>query len=96
MTGSAARARSPATRDHTGLPRLADEHSPPRPPGCRPRAASVEEAAFLAIGPEASKWLTGAAAVVAPQGAAQDGRGRGAGEMHGAGEGHAALEAAAD
>jgi hypothetical protein len=49
-----------------GVPRICDEHYPPRTAGAvgrRPRAASPEEAAFLSIGPGASEWLVEAAAV---------------------------------
>ncbi len=49
-----------------GRPRIADSHYPPRPPGAlerRPRAQSVEEAEFLAIGEGAVQWLTRAAAL---------------------------------
>ena len=48
-----------------GQPRICPEHYPPRPPGAlerRPRAGSADEAAFLALDPGASAWLTKAAA----------------------------------
>jgi hypothetical protein len=48
-----------------GRPSIQDEHYPPKPPGALervPRAQSAAEAAFLAIGPGASAWLTRAAA----------------------------------
>ena len=48
-----------------GRPSIRDEHYPPRPAGAlerRPRAASAEEQAFLAIGPGAERWLIAAAA----------------------------------
>ncbi len=48
-----------------GRPSIHDEHYPPRPAGAlerRPRAASAEEQAFLAIGPGAERWLIAAAA----------------------------------
>jgi hypothetical protein len=48
-----------------GRPSIRDEHYPPRPAGAlerRPRARSVDEQAFLAIGPGAEKWLIAAAA----------------------------------
>jgi transposase len=48
-----------------GRPAIKDEHYPPRPPGAIervPRAASAEEAAFLALGSGAKAWLIGAAA----------------------------------
>jgi len=49
-----------------GSPSIRDEHYPPRPPGAlqrAPRASSADEAAFLAIGPGAHRWLTAAAAI---------------------------------
>lgn len=48
-----------------GRPQISDEHYPPRPPGPfarEPKARSVEEAAFLAIGEGAKAWLVEAAA----------------------------------
>jgi hypothetical protein len=48
-----------------GSPSIRDEHYPPRPAGPierRPRARSVDEQAFLAIGPSAEGWLVAAAA----------------------------------
>jgi transposase len=48
-----------------GRPSIRDEHYPPRPPGAlerRPKAGTLEEQAFLAIGPGAAEWLTRAAA----------------------------------
>jgi hypothetical protein len=48
-----------------GRPSICDEHYPPKPAGAlerRPRARSSEEAAFLAIGPGAERWLIAAAA----------------------------------
>ena len=48
-----------------GRPSIRDEHYPPRPPGAlerRPRAGTLKEQAFLAIGPGAAEWLTRAAA----------------------------------
>jgi transposase len=48
-----------------GTPRIADEHYPPRPEGAlarTPRAQSAAEAAFLALGPGAERWLVKAAA----------------------------------
>src|SRR3954452_20866976 len=48
-----------------GRPSIRDEHYPPRPPGAlerRPRAGTLDEQAFLAIGPGAAEWLTQAAA----------------------------------
>lgn len=82
-----------------GRPRIADEHYPPRPPGAlgrRPRAQSAEEAAFLAIGSGAVKWLTAAAAVGAERVRRKMAEAVDLAKMHGAGEVDAALEAAAD
>jgi transposase len=48
-----------------GRPSIRDEHYPPRPPGAlerRPKASTLDEQAFLAIGPGAAEWLTRAAA----------------------------------
>ena len=48
-----------------GRPAICDEHYPPKPAGAlerRPRARSVEERAFLAIGEGAEQWLIAAAA----------------------------------
>lgn len=47
-----------------GSPRISDEHYPPRPEGAlarTPRAQSAAEAAFLALGPGAERWLVKAA-----------------------------------
>lgn len=89
-------ARHPLT---TPGSRIANEHYPPRPPGAlgrRPRAASAEEAAFLAIGPGASKWLTRAAAIGATRVRRKMAEAVDLAKMHGAGEVDGALEAAAD
>jgi transposase len=48
-----------------GRPSIQDQHYPPRPAGAlerRPKANTLDEQAFLAIGPGASQWLTQAAA----------------------------------
>jgi transposase len=48
-----------------GRPSIRDEHYPPRSAGAlerRPKAGTLEEQAFLAIGPGAAEWLTKAAA----------------------------------
>jgi hypothetical protein len=48
-----------------GCPSINDEHYPPRPAGAldrKPRARSAEEAAFLALGESAERWLVKAAA----------------------------------
>lgn len=90
-------ARHPLTTP--GSPRISDEHYPPRPPGAlarRPRAAGAEEAAFLAIGPGAAKWLTRAAATGATRVRRKMAEAVDLAKMHGAGEVDAALEAAAD
>lgn len=82
-----------------GSPRIRDEHYPPRPQGAlgrRPRAASAQEAAFLAIGPGAAKWLTGAASVGATRVRRKMAEAVDLAKMHGGGEVDAALEAAAD
>ena len=82
-----------------GSPRIADEHYPPRPPGAlgrRPRAQSAEEAAFLAIGSGAAKWLTRAAAAGTSRVRRKMAEAVDLAKMHGAGEVDAALECAAD
>ena len=56
-------ARHPLTTP--GRPSIRDEHYPPRPAGAlerRPSAGTLEEQAFLAIGPGAERWLIEAAA----------------------------------
>jgi transposase len=48
-----------------GRPSIQEQHYPPRPAGAlerRPKAASADEQAFLAIGPSAERWLIAAAA----------------------------------
>jgi hypothetical protein len=48
-----------------GRPALCDEHYPPRPAGAlerKPRARTIEERAFLALGEGAERWLIAAAA----------------------------------
>jgi hypothetical protein len=48
-----------------GRPALCDEHYPPKPAGAldrKPRARSLEERAFLALGEGAERWLISAAA----------------------------------
>jgi transposase len=48
-----------------GQPALNDGHYPPKPPGAldrKPRARSLEERAFLALGDGAERWLIAAAA----------------------------------
>ena len=48
-----------------GRPSIRDEHYPPRSAGAlerKPRAATADERAFLAIGPGAEKWMKAAAA----------------------------------
>lgn len=90
-------ARHPLTTP--GSPRISDEHYPPKPPGAlgrRPRAASAEEAAFLAIGSGASRWLTRAAAVGATRVRRKMAEAVDLAKMHGAETVDEALEAAAD
>jgi hypothetical protein len=90
-------ARHPLTTP--GSPRISDKHYPPKPPGAlgrRPRAASAEEAAFLAIGPGASRWLTKAAAVGATRVRRKMAQAVDLAKMHGAENVDEALEAAAD
>lgn len=82
-----------------GSPRISDEHYPPKPPGAlgrRPRAASAEEAAFLAIGPGASKWLRRAAAAGATRVRRKMAEAVDLSKMHGGEKVDEALEAAAD
>jgi hypothetical protein len=48
-----------------GRPALRDEHYPPKPAGAldrKPRARTIEERAFLALGDGAERWLIAAAA----------------------------------
>jgi transposase len=48
-----------------GRPALCDEHYPPKPAGAldrKPKARSIEERAFLALGEGAERWLIAAAA----------------------------------
>ena len=48
-----------------GRPALCDEHYPPKPAGAldrKPKARSLEERAFLALGEGAERWLIAAAA----------------------------------
>jgi hypothetical protein len=48
-----------------GRPALCEEHYPPKPDGAldrKPRARTIEERAFLALGEGAERWLIAAAA----------------------------------
>jgi len=59
-----------------GRPALCDEHYPPKPAGAldrKPKARSLDERAFLALGEGAERWLIAAAAASAAC-AEQDGR----------------------
>ena len=61
-------ARHPLTTP--GRPALRDEHYPPKPAGAldrKPRARSLEERAFLALGDGAERWLIAAAAAGTPR-----------------------------
>ena len=63
----ARRAREVARHQLTtpGRPALRDEHYPPKPAGAldrKPRARTIEERAFLALGDGAERWLIAAAA----------------------------------
>lgn len=90
-------ARHPLTTP--GSPRISDEHYPPRPPGAlarRPRPRGAEDAAFLAIGPGASRWLTRAAAAGTKRMRRKMAEAVDLAKMHGAQEIDAALEVAAE
>lgn len=53
-----------------GRPALRDEHYPPKPAGAldrKPRARTIEERAFLALGEGAERWLIAAAAAGTPR-----------------------------
>jgi transposase len=81
-----------------GRPSIRDEHYPPRPPGAlerRPRAGTLEEQAFLAIGPGAAEWLTQAAAAGAARLRRKVAEAVALAKLHGPGDVDAALAAAA-
>jgi transposase len=81
-----------------GRPSIRDEHYPPRPPGAlerRPKAGTIEERAFLAIGPGAAEWLTKAAAAGAVRLRRKVAEAVALAKLHGAGDVDEALAAAA-
>jgi transposase len=81
-----------------GRPSIRDEHYPPRPPGAlqrRPRAGTLEEQAFLAIGPGAAEWLTRAAAAGAVRLRRKVAEAVALAKLHGQGDVDQALAAAA-
>jgi transposase len=81
-----------------GRPSIRDEHYPPRPPGAlerRPKAATLEEQAFLAIGPGAAEWLTKAAAAGTVRLRRKIAEAVALAKLHGAGDVDEALAAAA-
>jgi transposase len=81
-----------------GRPSIRDEHYPPRPPGAlerRPRAASADERAFLAIGPGAERWLIAAAAAGTTKLRCKLAEAVALAKLHGAGDVDEALHAAA-
>ena len=82
-----------------GKPRICDSHYPPRPPGAlkrRPRARTTEEAAFLAIGKGATRWLDRAAAAGASRVRAKMAEAVGLAKLHGQDALDEALRRAAD
>jgi hypothetical protein len=82
-----------------GSPRIDDAHYPPRPPGAlerRPRAQSASEAAFLAIGAGAERWLTRAAAAGAQRVRRKMAEAVDLAKLHGEGAVAEALGTAAD
>jgi transposase len=81
-----------------GRPSIRDEHYPPRPPGAlerRPKAGTLDEQAFLAIGPGASEWLTQAAAAGTVRLRRKIAEAVALAKLHGAGDVDEALAAAA-
>jgi len=81
-----------------GRPSIRDEHYPPRPPGAlqrRPKAGTLEEQAFLAIGPGAAEWLTKAAAAGAVRLRRKVAEAVALAKLHGPGDVDDALAAAA-
>jgi transposase len=81
-----------------GRPSIQEEHYPPRPPGAlerRPKAGTLEEQAFLAIGPGAAEWLTKAAAVGAVRLRRKIAEAVALAKLHGPGDVDEALAAAA-
>lgn len=81
-----------------GRPSIQEQHYPPRPPGAlerRPKASSLEEQAFLQIGPGAAEWLTKAAAAGAVRLRRKVAEAVALAKLHGAGDVDEALAAAA-
>jgi hypothetical protein len=82
-----------------GRPSIRDEHYPPRPAGARerrPKAASAEEPAVLAIGPGAERWLIAAAAAGTTKLRRKLAEAITLAKLHGANQVDDALAAAAD
>jgi len=82
-----------------GRPSIRDEHYPPRPAGAlerRPKAASADEQAFLAIGPGAQAWLIAAAAAGASRVRRRMAEAVDLAKLHGAPDVEEALRVAAD
>jgi transposase len=82
-----------------GRPSIHDEHYPPPPAGAierRPRAGSLDERAFLAIGAGAEAWLIGAAAAGATRVRRKVAEAVALAKLHGAEAVDEALRAAAD
>jgi hypothetical protein len=81
-----------------GRPSIQAQHYPPRPPGAlerRPKAGTLEEQAFLAIGPGAAEWLTRAAAAGAVRLRRKVAEAVALAKLHGPGDVDEALAAAA-
>jgi hypothetical protein len=81
-----------------GRPSIQEQHYPPRPPGAlerRPKANTLDEQAFLQIGPGASQWLTRAAAAGAVRLRRKVAEAVALAKLHGPGEVDEALAAAA-
>jgi transposase len=81
-----------------GRPSIQAEHYPPRPAGAlerRPKASTLEEQAFLAIGPGAAEWLTKAAAAGAVRLRRKVAEAVALAKLHGSGDVDEALAAAA-
>jgi hypothetical protein len=81
-----------------GRPSIRDEHYPRRPAGAlerRPKAGTVDEQAFLQIGPGAAEWLTKAAAAGAVRLRRKIAEAVALAKLHGPGDVDEALAAAA-
>ena len=81
-----------------GRPSIREEHYPPRPPGAlqrHPKAGTLEEQAFLQIGPGAAEWLTQAAAAGTVRLRRKIAEAVALAKLHGAGDVDEALAAAA-